>query len=766
MSDSRAVKTHGADALPRGTVSLLFTDIERSTDHLRALRGEYGLLLAGYSQVLREAASAYRGHEVDTQGDAFFFAFPRALDSVFAAVDMQRGIAAHEWPSGAELRVRMSLHTGEPDIVDGRYVGLDVHRAARICSAAHGGQVLLSDSTVALLGDGLPSGVGIREVGRIRIKGFPRPEPVSQLDIAGLDCSFAAPQSTDSEPKAGASELIADAGAQTEGFELLLLGPVAARRSGREVPVTAAKHRMILAALGLRVGEVLSTDVLIDTLWREHPPATATKALQVYVSELRKLIEDDPRRPSVLTSIAPGYRLSVARDAVDLPRFERLWSAGREALAAGDAAQAQQQLYHALSLWRGDPLADFRFEDAFAADIRRLEELHVECLVDRYEADLALGEHARLIPELEALVRQYPLRERVRGQLMLALYRAGRQTDALAAYQAAREQLVDEFGIDPSAPLTELERRILQQDSALALPQRAVAAYDAATPRRTLLVVSQSSRDLDAVTELATAITSASGAPEFLLARVVTDVPGCDPTARLGEITRTLVAHRDRLAQRGVRVHVAAFVSKDPAVDLEKLADHQNAHMVVVDGTATLLDGRFGTIDAMVRSAACDIALHLPRGGGRDGPDDPVVVPFGGSDHDWAALEFGAALARGTGRRLLLAGGERPDAASDASRLLATASLIIQRVTGIVPEPVLVSPGATELIAIGGAGHFVTGLSARFREEGLGEVRYQLARDAIGPVTFVRRGTRPGLLAPPESVTRFTWSLSARTPAV
>jgi DNA-binding SARP family transcriptional activator len=261
-------------------------------------------------------------------------------------------------------------------------------------------------------------------------------------------------------------------------FELAILGPVMALADGSPIRLGAAKHRMILAALGLRFGEVVSADELIEVLWAGRPPATATKAVQVYVSELRKRIEHGADDTRVVTSHPGGYRLSVEADALDLNRFEGMWRAGRDALADGDARRASEELSGALSIWRGSALADLRYEDGFAADIRRLDDTRAACVEDRIAADLALGDHARLIPELEALVADNPLRERLQEQLMLALYRAGRQADALAAYQDARRTLVDELGIDPSPELAAMERRILQHDPALAAPATLPAAAE------------------------------------------------------------------------------------------------------------------------------------------------------------------------------------------------------------------------------------------------------------------------------------------------
>jgi class 3 adenylate cyclase len=157
-------------ALPGGTVTFLFTDIEGSTRLLQELGDDYGQVVADHRRLLREVFQAAGGNEVDTQGDAFFYSFPRARDAVRAAVDGQRALASHEWPRGVDVRVRMGLHTGEPTVGDEGYVGLDVVRAARICSAGHGGQILVSETTRSLLGNHLPEGVNVRDLGRQHLK--------------------------------------------------------------------------------------------------------------------------------------------------------------------------------------------------------------------------------------------------------------------------------------------------------------------------------------------------------------------------------------------------------------------------------------------------------------------------------------------------------------------------------------------------------------------------------------------------------------------
>ena len=173
-----------------GTVTFLFTDIEGSTKLLERLGDRYAAVLSEHRRLIREAFDARGGQEIDTQGDAFFFCFERARDAVAAAVAAQRTLAAHQWPDGTELRVRMSLHTGEPVVGEEGYVGIDVHRAARICAAGHGGQVLLSATTAALVSGAMPDGVSKRDLGEVRLKDIDEPEHVTQLVIEGLPESF------------------------------------------------------------------------------------------------------------------------------------------------------------------------------------------------------------------------------------------------------------------------------------------------------------------------------------------------------------------------------------------------------------------------------------------------------------------------------------------------------------------------------------------------------------------------------------------------
>ena len=246
-----------------------------------------------------------------------------------------------------------------------------------------------------------------------------------------------------------------------------VLGPFEVVEARRPVAVGGPKQRALLAVLVLHRGEVVSSDRLIDELWGERPPATAAKTVQVFVSELRKALGD-----GLLVTRGRGYMLHIEPGQVDLDRFEQLAGEGRSALESGDYQRAASQLREGLALWRGPPLADLAYESFAQAVIARLEEERLGALEDRIDADLALGGHAALVGELEALVAEHPLHERLQAQLMLALYRSGRQANALERYQRARRALIDELGIEPGPELHELERAILAHDPGLKAPGR------------------------------------------------------------------------------------------------------------------------------------------------------------------------------------------------------------------------------------------------------------------------------------------------------
>jgi predicted ATPase/class 3 adenylate cyclase/DNA-binding winged helix-turn-helix (wHTH) protein len=250
-----------------------------------------------------------------------------------------------------------------------------------------------------------------------------------------------------------------------------ILGPLEALDGGQPVPLSGSKLRAVLALLLLHREETLSSDRLIDELWGEEPPATAAKTLQVHISRLRKALASGSGGAAEVVVTSPhGYGLDVDPERVDAHRFERLLAKGRGELAAHRPAQALPALEEALALWRGPVLADLAYEAFAQAEIARLEDLRVAALEQLIEAKLALGRHVEGVGQLETLILEHPYRERLRAQLMLALYRSDRQADALQAYQEARRNLVEDLGIEPGERLRELEGAILAQDPSLAAP--------------------------------------------------------------------------------------------------------------------------------------------------------------------------------------------------------------------------------------------------------------------------------------------------------
>jgi YVTN family beta-propeller protein len=259
--------------------------------------------------------------------------------------------------------------------------------------------------------------------------------------------------------------------ASVVGMQFRILGPLEVWEDGRELEIGTGRQRALLALLLLHEGEIVSTDHLIDELWGERPPPSAAKVLQGYVSQLRRALP-----AATIDTRAPGYRLRAG--VTDAAQFEQLLARAREQ----PATDAARTLRTALALWRGNPFADVEYEAWAQTEIARLEQLRLAALEARIEADLESGAPPALVAEIEALVAEYPLRERFRGHLMLALYRAGRQADALQAYSAARRKLVEELGIEPGPELQDLQRRILAQDTALNPPRSSLATVARRAP--------------------------------------------------------------------------------------------------------------------------------------------------------------------------------------------------------------------------------------------------------------------------------------------
>ena len=497
MSDNQITAVHDRRPLPEGTVTFVFTDIEGSTSHLRRLRGRYGEMIGAHGRLIRTALGEHGGWEIDTQGDAFFCVFGRAGSAVAFAAAVQSAIAEHDWPEGVPVRIRIAIHTGEPELADRRYYGLEVHRTARLCATARGGEVVLSELAASLVKEQLPGDASLVEKGTVELKDFPGTTRVFRLAIPGADDVAPAPDVVSAEPFRGAHE-----------------------------------------ALGRRVAE--------------------------------------GRRP----------------------------------------------------------------------------------------------------------------------------------------------------------------------------PQPHAEAGD-----REILLVSDSATGVEGLLAFARAAATPDHAGGMILTCVVDDQEDVLPA------TRMLAGFRDRMAAAGVASRVAAFRAVNAGAAIEKLALRQEVGLVVA-GAAGLVEGeRDELATGILRSAPCDVALHLARGDGR--AEGPVMVPFAGTEHDWAALELATTIAASNGSALVLTGSNAPSGGDDgdASRLLAAASLIVQQIGGLIAEPLLIPRGADAVVeAAASASHVITGVPADYELRGIGSTRREVARRAGTTVTLVRRGARSGVISADRDVTRFSWT--------
>jgi DNA-binding SARP family transcriptional activator len=523
-------------------------------------------------------------------------------------------------------------------------------------------------------------------------------------------------------------------------LDFRILGPAEVARDGVLVPLGGAKQRATLAILLLSANRVVPIERLADDLYAGAPPVTAVTQVQRHISELRKLLGAE-----AIETRAPGYLLRVARGGLDLERFEEWTEEATRALARGDHDAAFDQLRAALGLWRGAPLADLAYEPFAQTAIARLDELRLTAIEQRLEAELALGRHVRVLPELEGLVRDHSLRERLRGLLMVALYRSGRQPEALELYRRTRESLVEEFGIEPSPSLRELERRILAQDPALDLAGTPAPITSSLGGERTLLAVSSDIDRLDVLLSAAAPLVAMDDR-SLIAAQLVTEER---------EVTVASAALDARREELSPRVRTASFTSREPGRDVVRLAANYDVELILLEGLDR--DG----LASIAQRAPADLAVcagpvvHWETG-------DGVFVPFGGGINDWAALELGAWLASSAGVPLRLVGtaSDPSRGRRDASRLLADASLAVQRVVGVSALPVLVPPRDEALReAVEPATIVVAGFPSRWLLEALEDTRLELMRTGRLPVMLVHRGTRPGGLAPRESRTRFSWSL-------
>jgi hypothetical protein len=434
-------------------------------------------------------------------------------------------------------------------------------------------------------------------------------------------------------------------------------------------------------------------------------------------------------------------------EKLDLSRFEGQVNDAGRALARGDAQEAADLLREALALWRGVPLEDLAYESFAQLAASRLDEMRLaahELLVD---SKLALGRHVEVIPELTALVEQHPLRENLSAQLMLALYRSGRQAEALAAYRTAREALVGQFGIEPTPVLRALEHAILTHDPSLGLD----AASPGAAPVRAVLVMPSHESRLDRLLALADRLAAPSR--ELIIARLVTGEDELQPAAA------AINAHRAALA---MPARSAVFTSSDRAGDAVRLITEHHVDLVLVDAPPEMAESVPEDLAVLFERSPAHVALlagATPRFG-----EGAVYVPFGGDEHEWAALELAAWLASATASPLRLVGTKADPSRGrrDASRLLADASLAVQRASGAETEFILAEPSAEALLAVvESAALIVVGVSEQWRRLGIGASRRSLVAGARAPVLLVHRGLRPSGLAPRDGQTRFAWTLDA-----
>jgi DNA-binding SARP family transcriptional activator len=423
-----------------------------------------------------------------------------------------------------------------------------------------------------------------------------------------------------------------------------ILGPLEVTADGQPLALGGQKLRALIALLLLDAGRVVSTDRIVDSLWGEHPPRTATTSLQNFVSQLRKLLG-----PEALETKPPGYRLRIAPAELDLNRFRALVDEARTAPTEDRIAKLRE----ALALWRGGALEDFAFEPFAQNEIARLEELRLGAIEDRIDAELELGADAELVSELETLLDRHPLRERLRAQLMLALYRSGRQAEALSVYQDVRRALVDELGIDPGPTLQNLYSSILRQEHGLEAVPQVVAPEDHFKAVADALVSGRVVAVLGAdVAELATNLAQRFGYPSgngralTRVAQYVAVMKGSGPLydelhALLDIDSAPTAVHRffaslpPLLRERGSPHQLLVTTSYDVALEQAFLEAGEEFDVVAYlaagrhrgrfchlapDGTYTLIDLPNTYVDLSLERRTIILKLHgqVDRTGGRE----------------------------------------------------------------------------------------------------------------------------------------------------
>jgi DNA-binding SARP family transcriptional activator len=484
---AEAVLATGDDTLlqpHRREIAVVFCDLRGFTAFAGASEPEEVLsALQGYHRLVGDVVTRHAATVGYFAGDGvmMFFNDPfpcpdPALRAVTAAVELRDAMEAFavQWRErGSELSVGVGLSLGFATLgligFEGRHdysaIGPVVNLASRLCDEAGPGEILIGQRTCGAL----QGRITATPRGELVFRGVARPVPIWRLDevrqkLPPLVPAGLIPSPT---PMLAASEAVAPpAIAGDQGVHFRLLGSIDIEAGDQHVALRASKERHLLTLLLINRGRVMSVDRLADELWEGSPPETATAALRVHVSRLRKALAAAGAE-GLLVTRPTGYQLDIADDALDVCRFEQLASRGRDALAAGDAEQATRNFREALALWRGPALADVAASPLVVAESARLEESKVATTEDCIEAELACGRHRNILGELESLVRVHPLRERLWAQRMIALYRSGRQPEALAVYQTLRHQLAEELGLEPSPDLADLHQQILTRSADL-----------------------------------------------------------------------------------------------------------------------------------------------------------------------------------------------------------------------------------------------------------------------------------------------------------
>jgi DNA-binding SARP family transcriptional activator/streptogramin lyase len=375
--------------------------------------------------------------------------------------------------------------------------------------------------------------------------------------------------------------------------EFRILGPLEVLEDGLPLALGRLKERTVLAVLLLHANEFVSRERLIDELWGTSPPPTARKAVNVYISKLRQTLTRNGHDP--IATAEGGYRLVVSPDLLDAERLRNLIAQARGCIADSESDAASQLLQEALALWRGPTLAGIQLESLCRDEVAQLDELRLAALMDRIDCDLALGRHEQVLGELNVLVREHPLRERLRAQQMLALYRADRQADALDAYAEVRRALVDDLGIDPSEALQRLQQAILRHDPALATPEGTAAV---------------------------------NGLPQSAAAPPPTPTAGADDPAPLS-----------RFRPRRWQLALAVIVAASAAAVAAALSTSAGASPHVVPNSLVRIDPRSGKIVAVIPVGAepQEIAV-TPRGIWTDNLTEGTVTRYDLRTHDVQTL--------------------------------------------------------------------------------------------------------------------------------